>query len=144
MIPTLPPLRVLLADDNRVHRDIIEKWLLRRGHIVVTAANGQEAVDAVVRAPFDLVLMDIQMPDMGGLEAAKAIRALPHPDRAATTIAAVTAHAMAGDRERFLTAGLDDYLSKPVVQRELDRVLVNAAGKLPGAVPPADPADPAD
>ncbi|MEA4858033.1 PAS domain S-box protein [Solidesulfovibrio sp.] len=140
--PPLPPMDVLLADDNRVHRDIIEKWLLRRGHRVVAVADGQEAVDAVARAPFDLVLMDIQMPGMGGLEAARAIRALPHPGRAAVSIAAVTAHAMAGDRERFLTAGMDDYLSKPVVQRELDRVLAGAAAKVSGAVPPPGQAGP--
>ncbi|EHJ49161.1 PAS/PAC sensor hybrid histidine kinase [Solidesulfovibrio carbinoliphilus subsp. oakridgensis] len=123
----LPPLRVLLAEDNRVSRDITEKLLLRRGHAVTTAADGREALDAVIRHPFDCILMDIQMPGMGGLEATRAIRALADPDRAGVFIAAVTAHAMPGDRERFLASGLDDYLSKPLLQTELDRVLAAAA-----------------
>ncbi len=129
-VPALPPLRVLLADDNRVNRDIVEKLLLARGHAVTTAANGREAVDAAAASPFDLVLMDIQMPGLNGIDATRAIRALPDPARSGVFIAAVTAHAMPGDRERFLAAGLNDYLSKPLAQKELDRVLAAAAACL--------------
>ncbi len=125
--PYVPPLRVLLVDDNRVNRDILEKWLRRRGHTVATASNGEQAVEAARTEPFDLVLMDIQMPGLNGLEASQAIRALPDHAASATVIVAVTAHAMAGDRERFLAAGLDDYLPKPVSQEALDRVLAAAA-----------------
>ncbi len=125
--PVLPPLRVLVADDHRVNREILEKWLWRRGHEAVAASDGRQALEAVTAGPFDLVLMDIRMPGLSGLEAARAVRALPDPRRASVYIAAVTAHAMPGDRERFLAEGLDDYLSKPVVQAELDRVLAAAA-----------------
>ncbi|WP_300162188.1 PAS domain S-box protein [Solidesulfovibrio sp.] len=134
--PTLPPLRVLVADDHRVNREILEKWLWRRGHEAVAASDGRQALEAVTATPFDLVLMDIRMPGLSGLEAARAVRALPDPRRASVYIAAVTAHAMPGDRERFLAAGLDDYLSKPVAQAELDRVLAAAARRaLPEAFP---------
>ncbi|WP_052360308.1 PAS domain S-box protein [Solidesulfovibrio alcoholivorans] len=140
----LPPLRVLVADDNRVSRDIIEKWLWQRGHVVSAAGDGKQALDAATMATFDLVLMDIQMPGLNGLEAARAIRALPDPDKASVYIAAVTAHAMPGDRERFLADGLDDYLSKPLAQAELDRVLAAAARRArPEDFPPEDGATPA-
>ncbi len=140
----LPPLRVLVADDNRVSRDIIEKWLWQRGHVVSAAGDGRQALDAATTAAFDLVLMDIQMPGINGLEAARGIRALPDQDKASVYIAAVTAHAMPGDRERFLADGLDDYLSKPVAQAELDRVLTAAARRArPEAFPPEDGATPA-
>ena len=142
--PPLPPLRVLVADDNRVSRDIIEKWLWQRGHVVSAAGDGKQALDAATMAAFDLVLMDIQMPGLNGLEASRAIRALPDPGKASVYIAAVTAHAMPGDRERFLADGLDDYLSKPVAQAELDRVLAAAARRArPEAFPPQDGATPA-
>jgi PAS domain S-box-containing protein len=143
--PPLPPLRVLLADDNRVSRDIIEKWLMRRGHRVIAVADGRQALEAMAHAPhaaFDLVLMDIKMPTVNGLEAARTIRALPDPDRAGVFMAAVTAHAMPGDRERFLAAGFNDYLAKPVAQEALDRVLTAAAKRgTPLKLPAGEPAN---
>jgi PAS domain S-box-containing protein len=131
--PALPSLHVLLADDNRVNRDITARLLTLRGHRVSTAQNGREAVEAAGETPFDCILMDIQMPGMDGVAATRAIRALPDARRSGVFIAAITAHAMPGDRERFLAAGMDDYLSKPVVQSELDRVLAAAAAARPAS-----------
>jgi PAS domain S-box-containing protein len=135
--PTLPPLQVLLADDNRVNREIAEKLLVKRGLHVTAVTNGEEALDAARQKVFDLILMDIQMPGLDGLETTKAIRALPDPARAGAFIAAITAHAMPGDRERFLDAGMDDYLAKPLLQKELDRVLTAAAERWGAAPDPA-------
>jgi signal transduction histidine kinase/DNA-binding response OmpR family regulator len=111
---------ILLAEDNIVNQRVAVGLLGRRGHHVTVVGNGQEAVDAVIRERFDIVLMDLQMPVMGGLEATKAIR-----DRERETggerirIVAMTAHAMSGDRERCLAAGMDGYLSKPTESRAL-------------------------
>jgi PAS domain S-box-containing protein len=136
---SLPPLRVLVADDNRINLQIAEKLLLKRGHRVTAATNGQEALEAAKKQPFDLMLMDIQMPGLNGLDATKAIRALPDPEQADAFIAALTAHAMPGDKERFLEAGMNDYLAKPLLQKELDRVLAAAveAGSRGAAPDPA-------
>src|SRR6185295_904387 len=112
MLPTELPerrLQVLLAEDNVVNQRLAASLLERRGHKVVIAANGAEAVDAIRRQPFDVVLMDVQMPEMGGLEATAAIRALSGAG-ARVPIVAMTAHAMKGDRERCLAAGMDEYL----------------------------------
>ncbi|MDD5351146.1 MAG: response regulator [Chthoniobacteraceae bacterium] len=113
-----PPLRVLVAEDNMVNQIVAERILSSFGCVIVTVSNGREAVAAVEREPFDLILMDIQMPEMDGMEATRRIRSLPD-SRAHLPIVAMTAHAMKGDRERFLAAGLDHYISKPFHKDEL-------------------------
>ena len=110
----IPSLKILLAEDSLANQKlavgVLEKW----GHTVSVANNGREAVAAVSAQDFDVVLMDIQMPDMDGLEATRAIREAETPAGKHTTIVAMTAHAMKGDRERCLEAGMDSYISKPV------------------------------
>jgi len=113
-----PPLRVLVAEDNPVNQAVAERMLMSFGCVVVKAPNGRVALEAVEREPFDLILMDIQMPEMDGMEATRMIRSLPD-ERANLPIVAMTAHAMKGDRERFLAAGLDHYISKPFHKDEL-------------------------
>jgi two-component system, sensor histidine kinase and response regulator len=107
-------LHVLLADDNPTNQKLVELVLDQHGHRVTTVGNGREAVAASAEQPFDLVLMDVQMPEMSGLEATEAIRARERATGVHTPIIAMTAHAMAGDRERCLEAGMDAYLSKPL------------------------------
>jgi signal transduction histidine kinase/CheY-like chemotaxis protein len=105
-------LRVLLAEDNAVNQHVARALLTKAGHRVDIAQDGHEAVEAVRTANYDVVLMDIEMPDMGGLEATRKIRALPLPQHA-VPIVAMTAHALSGAREQFLAAGMNDYISKP-------------------------------
>jgi PAS domain S-box-containing protein len=120
-------LRVLLAEDNVVNQRLGVRLLEKRGHAVVVAGNGREALAAVEREPFDLVLMDVQMPEMDGLEATARIRAHEEGTGRHTPILAMTARAMKGDREVCLTAGMDGYVTKPIQPRELydaiDRVV---------------------
>jgi PAS domain S-box-containing protein len=117
--------RVLLAEDNAVNRKLATKLLEKEGYQVLVATNGREALEVIDREPVDLVLMDVQMPDVDGLEATAIIR-----DREKTStstrrlpVIALTAHAMKGDRERCLAAGMDDYLSKPIQTEELRRIV---------------------
>lgn len=114
-----PKLRILLAEDNVVNQRVALGILAREGHAVEVAVNGAAALRALERQTFDLVLMDVQMPEMDGLEAAAAIREKESAGRPRTPIIAMTAHAMAGDRERCLAAGMDDYIAKPIRPREL-------------------------
>jgi len=116
-------LRVLVAEDNLVNQQLAKRLLEKRGHRVVVAANGREALAAVEKENFDLVLMDVQMPEMDGLEATAAIREKEKDNGARLPVVALTAHAMKGDRERCLAAGMDGYLSKPIRSQELDKVL---------------------
>jgi two-component system, sensor histidine kinase len=111
-------LRVLLAEDNVVNQQLAMQLLARAGHDVVLAENGRLAVDAICKERFDVVLMDLQMPEMGGVEAALAIRALEQNTRRRTPIIAVTAHASRGDMERCRAASMDGYVTKPI-RREL-------------------------
>ena len=106
-------LRILVAEDNLVNQKIARKMLERRGHQVALASDGREAVTAAAAEPFDLILMDVQMPEMSGLEATRLIRA-SETDGFHIPIVALTAHAMSGDRDRCLEAGMDDYLTKPI------------------------------
>ncbi|MBA3962350.1 MAG: response regulator [Chthoniobacterales bacterium] len=116
-------LRILLAEDNAINRAVATGVLEKQGHEVVHAENGREAVEAMERGQFDLVLMDIQMPEMDGFEATSRIRELEKSSARPTPIVAMTAHAMAGDRERCLAAGMDDYIAKPLRKEELLTVL---------------------
>ena len=107
-------LRVLLADDNRTNQRLVELLLEKDRHAVTSVSNGREAVAKAAEQPFDLILMDVQMPGMDGFEATAAIRERERGSGAHTPIVAMTAHAMAGDREKCLAAGMDQYLSKPI------------------------------
>jgi PAS domain S-box-containing protein len=108
------PLRVLLAEDNPVNQEVALRLLERRGHSVIVAENGKLALTAIERHKFDLVLMDVQMPEMGGLEATQLIREKEKSTSEHLPILAMTAHAMQGDRERCIAAGMDGYLAKPI------------------------------
>jgi CheY-like chemotaxis protein len=123
-------LSVLLAEDNRVNQRVAARFLERLGHTVTVANDGREAVAAWQAAPFDLVLMDVQMPEMDGFEAVAAIRELERGGSARVPIIALTAHAMSGDRERCLAAGMDGYLTKPV---KLAQLVEAIEGVLPAA-----------
>ncbi|MDQ2800766.1 MAG: response regulator, partial [Armatimonadota bacterium] len=112
-------LRLLLAEDNLVNQRLAMRVLEKRGHQVTVAANGREALSMLERGRFDLVLMDVQMPEMDGFEATAAIRAGEAGTGAHLPIVAMTAHAMKGDRERCLAAGMDGYVSKPLQVQEL-------------------------
>jgi PAS domain S-box-containing protein len=112
-------LRILIAEDNVINRALATGILGKRGHLLTHATNGRESLEAVARENFDLIFMDIQMPEMDGLEATRRIREMELSTVRHTPIAAMTAHAMAGDRERCLAAGMDDYLSKPLKKAEL-------------------------
>ena len=117
------PLRILVAEDNSVNQRLAVRLLERRGHQAVIAADGQEALTKLETEYFDLILMDVQMPTMDGLQATAAIRAGEQRSGKHIRIVALTANAMKGDREKYLAAGMDDYLAKPIRQPELDRVL---------------------
>jgi two-component system sensor histidine kinase/response regulator len=116
-------LRVLLAEDNAVNQRLTVRLLEKRGHRVVVAGNGREALAALEKECFDLVLMDVQMPEMDGLAATVAIREKEIGTGMRLPVVALTAHAMKGDRERCLAAGMDEYLSKPIRPPELDAIL---------------------
>jgi signal transduction histidine kinase/ligand-binding sensor domain-containing protein/DNA-binding response OmpR family regulator len=115
----LPPLKILLAEDNPVNQKFAVKLLQRAGHDVVVAQTGQEALQCLEESTFDVVLMDVQMPEMDGLTATAAIRKGERLSGDHVPIIAMTAHAMTGDRERCLEAGMDEYLSKPIDTKEL-------------------------
>jgi two-component system, sensor histidine kinase len=108
-------LRILFAEDDSVTRLTVKKLLEKAGHAVSVAVNGREALEQLERAPFDLILMDIQMPEMDGVEATRIIRFADRFESVREVpIIAMTAYAMSGDRERFLGAGMDGYIAKPV------------------------------
>ncbi len=123
-----PSLHILLAEDNKINRTFAMALLSKAGHRIDVAENGVQAVDAVSRADYDVVLMDIQMPEMDGVQATKRIRQMP-PPRCDVPIVALTAHALAGQREEYLAAGMDDYLSKPVNSAALLGKLAEIAQK---------------
>jgi PAS domain S-box-containing protein len=117
------PARILLAEDNEINSRIALRILERAGCQIEAVPNGKEALAAMSRALYDMVLMDIQMPEMDGIEATAEIRKQEHDGRRKTPIVAMTANAMSGDRERCLAAGMDDYISKPVNINELYRAI---------------------
>ena len=108
-----------MAEDNHVNQILAVRLLEKRGHHVQVAGNGREALEKLKTADFDLVLMDVQMPVMGGFEAAAAVREMEKGTGKHIPIIALTAHAMKGDRERCLTAGMDGYIGKPIRSEEL-------------------------
>ena len=116
------PLRILLAEDNLINQKVALRMLERLGYVADVAKNGLEAVQALSRQPYDLILMDIQMPEMDGLQATQHIRQEWLPEQQ-PRIVAMTANALLGDRETYLANGMDDYVSKPVKVEELTRVL---------------------
>jgi PAS domain S-box-containing protein len=147
--PTRPArvLRVLVAEDNPTNQKLISALLDQHGHEVSIVSNGRLAVERAAQQPFDLVLMDVQMPEMSGLEATVAIREAERGTGRHLPIVALTARAMAGDREQCLAAGMDAYVSKPVRADELfstiDAVVAGsptpAAPSSPAATPPPEP-----
>lgn len=116
-------LHILVAEDNAVNQRLATRLLEKRGHRVAIAGNGKEALLALEKEKFDLVLMDLQMPEMDGFEATAAIRVREKNSSAHQEIVALTAHAMAGDSDRCVAAGMDGYLSKPIRPQELDSLL---------------------
>jgi signal transduction histidine kinase/DNA-binding response OmpR family regulator len=116
-------LQILLAEDNPINQKLATRLLTKRGHQVIVTANGKEALAALAAGAYDLVLMDVQMPEMDGLEATMKLREREKITGHHQPVVAMTALAMKGDRERCTEAGMDGYLSKPIRQQELDEVL---------------------
>jgi CheY-like chemotaxis protein len=131
-VDAIRPLRILVAEDVEINRDLLRAMLGRDGHHVTMVENGQEAVAAVAAQPFDVVLMDMQMPMMDGIEATRRIRTLPTPT-GQVPIVALTANVMESEREHCLQAGMDRVLTKPIDWPELSRMLSELAVEAPAA-----------
>jgi two-component system, sensor histidine kinase and response regulator len=129
------PLHILLAEDNIVNQKVAARLLEKHGHSVVVTGNGAEAVDALQRDTFDLILMDVQMPVMNGYDATHAIREEEQRTGGHIPVVALTAHAMKGDRETCLKAGMDDYLCKPIHPMELTAVIERWSRHRPLSIP---------
>jgi len=128
-------LRILVAEDNHINQHLAVKLLEHLGHTAVVVENGKEAVAAAQKGPFDLVFMDVQMPEMDGLEATATIRAQETTGGPHIPIVAMTAHAMIGDREQCLKAGMDGYLSKPISAQQLSKAIDEALACKPLKLP---------
>jgi PAS domain S-box-containing protein len=135
----LSPLRVLLAEDNSVNRELATTVLQKLGHIVRAVWNGQEALNSWSQGDFDLILMDVQMPILDGLEATVRIRQQEEGTGQHIPIIGLTAHAMKGDRELGLSAGMDEYLTKPIQLDDLARAIEKLAPDYPDESAPAPP-----
>jgi CheY-like chemotaxis protein len=120
--------RILLVEDNEMNRDMLSRRLARKGFAVEMAVDGKAGVEMGRAGKYDLILMDMSLPEIDGWEATRQLRAAP--ETASVPIIALTAHAMAGDRDKALEAGCNDYDTKPI---ELDRLL----GKMAALLPPA-------
>jgi CheY-like chemotaxis protein len=131
--PSLPPMNCLVAEDNPINQILVRSLLQRQGHRVVLTGNGREVIEAYRQEPFDVVLMDISMPEMDGFEATAELRKVEEETGRRTPIVAMTAHAMKGDRERCMESGMDDYLAKPITAVELWQVLARVARQWPAA-----------
>jgi PAS domain S-box-containing protein len=123
----LKSLRILVAEDNPSNQRVVVEMLKRLGYRADAVADGKEVVQALKRQPYDLVLMDVRMPEMDGLTATRVIRKL-QPEKG-PKIVAITAYALEGDREKCFEAGMDDYISKPVQIRELEAILIKYSGQ---------------
>ena len=123
-------LRILVAEDNHVNQVVLQALLSKTGHRIDMVANGSEAVSAVIRGPYDLVLMDIHMPEMDGVTASRRIRELSG-EVGKLPINALTANAMKGDREKYIAAGMTDYVSKPINPRKLIMAIARCTGQQP-------------
>ena len=117
-----PPAHILVVEDNRINQMLITTYLEKFGHSFEVASNGFEAVEAAAKGCYDLILMDVQMPEMDGIEATRRIRALG-TEAGSQPIVALTANAMQGDRESYLAAGMNDYLAKPIIASNLFETL---------------------
>jgi CheY-like chemotaxis protein len=133
------PLKILLAEDNIVNQRVAVGLLTKRGHEVTVANNGREALDALEKSAFDVVLMDVQMPEMGGLEATAVIRQREQEHGGHLRIVAMTAHAMNGDREKCLSGGMDGYMSKPIDPGMLYATLEHEPNAVQKVKPTAEP-----
>jgi CheY-like chemotaxis protein len=133
---TFRGLLVLVAEDNAVNQHVIRRLLEKRGHSAVVAGNGKAALEQVKQGGFDLVLMDVQMPEMDGIQATAAIREWEQTTGAHQKIFAMTAHAMKGDAERCMASGMDGYLSKPIESVRLDEILADVESELHGGPRP--------
>jgi len=122
-------LHILLAEDNQINQEVATALLESWGHRVVVVDDGRQAVDAVQRESFDLVLMDVQMPEMGGFEATRHIRERERGAGTPLPIVAMTARAMKGDRAECLAAGMDGYVGKPIDRTELRAVIEGVIGR---------------
>jgi two-component system, sensor histidine kinase and response regulator len=120
-------LSFLVAEDNAVNQRLIARLLEKRGHSVMLVQNGREALEALEKQPFDIVLMDVQMPEMDGFEATQLIREKEKTSGTHLAIIALTAHAMKGDEERCLACGMDGYVTKPIKLEELFSVVEKVA-----------------
>jgi PAS domain S-box-containing protein len=139
--PTTRPLRLLLAEDSLVNQRLAVGLLERHGHRITIANNGRQAVDLAAGDNFDAILMDVQMPEMDGLEATRVIREQEKQTGRHVPIIAMTAHALKGDRERCLGSGMDEYVSKPVRERQLLMALKTVLGDEVAAPPDEQPQD---
>jgi CheY-like chemotaxis protein/HPt (histidine-containing phosphotransfer) domain-containing protein len=119
----MPSRKVLVAEDAPVNQKLILRMLEKMGHEATLAINGKAAVEAVKTGRFDLVLMDVQMPELDGFQAAKLIRRWEQNKGTRTPIVAMTAHALKGDREKCIAAGMDDYISKPINRDQFSALL---------------------
>jgi two-component system, sensor histidine kinase and response regulator len=132
-------LRILLAEDNIVNQRLVVRLLEKYGHSMIVASTGREVLAALAQQPVDLVLMDVQMPDMDGLETTAAIREQERQRGGHLPIIALTAHAMKGDQERCLASGMDDYISKPINAQTLSTVISRVLnGAFPGNFPTSE------
>jgi two-component system, sensor histidine kinase and response regulator len=125
--PSAHPLHVLLAEDNAINRLLVVRLLEKHGHSVVVASNGREALERLEQQRFDVALMDVQMPEIGGFEATTTLRERERLRGGHLPVVAMTAHAMKGDRERCLAAGMDEYLAKPIQPSTLFECLERVA-----------------
>lgn len=127
--PREEPLSILIVEDDRMNQTVIRRMLAKRGYDTQIAGNGKEALDILNRKEFDLILMDIQMPDMDGIQTTLAVRKKEMETGSRVPIIALTAHALEGDRERFLAAGMDDYVPKPIHMNILFHAIEKAVTK---------------